>query len=82
MTTISKIIEKKTGLDSPILLDSQFKIINDNKLTRGEIFWNTNKKFFYVAKSEFEKNLKKSSNPSSDCINYKKILYPVEYDYR
>ncbi len=65
-----------------MLLDSQFKIIQDNKLTRGELFWNTNKKFFFVGKAEFEKNFKKSTNPDRDCINYKKILYPVEYDYR
>jgi len=65
-----------------MLLDSQFKLIPDNKLTRGEVFWNTNKKFFYVGKTEFDKNFKKSANPSINCINYKKILYPVEYDNR
>ena len=52
---ISEIIERKTGLESPIiLLDPLFQIIKDTKPNRGEFFWGSNKKFYFISKVEWD----------------------------
>ena len=67
------------GMDDPMVMDRKYKEIRDHPTTRGELFWNTNRVFYFIDRKDWD-----NFNVEPECkfhpIKNKKINHTTYFD--
>jgi hypothetical protein len=75
--TINRMITDQVGLKEPVLLELRFmscvkyQAIKDGARTRGELFWNSKRKFYFISRDDWEKAQFESKLHALHCSDFR-----------